>query len=113
MDSSESDSELRRWLRDAAQLSGQKLEAALALCREEEIESLADLRDVHRANQLPHVGFKKLTLSRILNALADARRDALPLSNDDSRAVAVDLNGGGERRVPIRYLYARMCLRIS
>ena len=53
------------WLAGPAGLSGKKLEAALAVCEEEVLETVGDLRGMAESvATLEEIGFKKVYLSQ-------------------------------------------------
>ena len=70
--------ELRVWLEKNAGLGGTKLTNALALCADEDIESIADLREVNEDGRLEQLGFKKVALGRIERALKGAPHGPQP-----------------------------------
>eukprot|EP01050_Picozoa_sp_SAG11_P020415 SAG11_NODE_3436_length_2448_cov_5.228608_1_plen_643_part_10 len=74
-------SKLEGWLRRAG-VNDRKLQTALALCEQEEIESEEDLRYLSERGKLSGVGFKPVTLGRIEDALE------LPFSSLDISVIS-------------------------
>ncbi len=61
--------QLATWLEKSAGLSGKRLAAAIELCNEEDINTVGEMREVHEKGRLESIGFKKVSLGRIEDAL--------------------------------------------
>eukprot|EP01052_Picozoa_sp_SAG31_P051143 SAG31_NODE_12005_length_978_cov_1.379977_1_plen_211_part_10 len=62
--------ELQEWLETAAGLSGRKLERALAICLDTDVEEVDDLSQLQRSGKLGNQGFSDVVLLKIEAALS-------------------------------------------
>eukprot|EP01050_Picozoa_sp_SAG11_P016202 SAG11_NODE_2182_length_3713_cov_8.308799_2_plen_264_part_00 len=86
---------LAAWLEGVAGLSGAKLQNAVALCAEQEIDDTDELNQLHVAGTLGAVGFKPLSFTKIQAALAQpataaaAEPEAQPAAEPSAQVIDV------------------------